>query len=363
MLVPPVLCVIGPSGSGKTLLLERLIPSLAAQGLRVAAIKHCQHVDAAASGKDSDRLARAGAAPAIAAGPNALEVGGCRGEALLLDLVAAFCRDCDLVLAEGYSRSVHDKVLLFHPERPGRGGDDPSVRLVIGGGEGPQVGRDDVETVASWVLEWLRRRRDMRKALVGAVLAGGGSRRMGWDKSALTISGRRVLGRLCELLADRAGEVMIVGGAPDRRDVPVCAAWHPDARAGLGPLGGIATALRVASAGGQPRAIVAVACDMPAVGGELLDFVLAGRDQSTPATVPINPATGRLEPLLAVYEAPALGSIEAALEAGTRAVRDWLAPAGAHLLAVPDRLAGQLENVNTPEELEAARRRLEANGT
>jgi hypothetical protein len=29
---------------------------------------------------------------------------------------------------------------------------------------------------------------------------------------------------------------------------------------------------------------------------------------------------------------------------------------------VPDRLTGQLENVNTPEELEAARRRLEDKG-
>ncbi len=365
MVVPPVLCVTGRSGSGKTLLLERLIPPLTARGLRVAAIKHCGHIDAAASGKDSDRLARAGADPAIAAGTDALEIGSCRREPLLLDLVTTFCRDRDLVLAEGYSRSVHDKIFLCHPEQPRPPRDDPSVRLVIGGGSGDEgeVGRDDVEAVTRWLLAWLGRRRDMRKALVGAVLVGGQSRRMGADKSALRIAGRRVLGRLCELLADRIGEVMIVGRVPPWRDVPMCAAWHPDARPGLGPLGGIATALRVASASGRASAVFAAACDMPAVEGNLLDHVLGGRDHTAPATVPVNPATGRLEPLFAVYEARALQSIEQALDSGTLAVRDWLSAAGARRLAVPDQLAGQLENVNTPEELEAARLRLEANGT
>ena len=53
-----------------------------------------------------------------------------------------------------------------------------------------------------------------RTSLLGAVLTGGASRRMGSDKSALEIAGQRVLGRSCQLLADRIGEVIIVGGQP-----------------------------------------------------------------------------------------------------------------------------------------------------
>jgi molybdopterin-guanine dinucleotide biosynthesis protein A len=347
--IPPILCVIGHSGSGKTHLLERLIGRLAGEGLRVAAVKHCRHVDRRASGKDSDRLSRAGASPAIAAGGGAVDVNG-GGEPLLPDLVAAFCRDCDLVLAEGYRRSVHDKVAV----RAGDGSRPPGA-----GGVRLTVTSDEADAAARWLLAWIDRRRALREGLLGAVLTGGASRRMGSDKASLRVAGRRVLGGLCALLADRLGEVVIVGREPDWDGIPACAAWHPDARANLGPLGGIATALRIAAAGARPRALCAVACDMPALAGGLLDHLLDGRDTHAAATALVSPATHRPDPFPAIYEPSAAASIERALGAGELSVTAWLAASGARRLAVPGELAGQMGSANTPEELAAAARELE----
>src|SRR5574340_1715599 len=96
------------------------------------------------------------------------------------------------------------------------------------------------------------------RGVVGVVLAGGASRRMGRDKAALLIGGepllRRAVGRLRLALA----EVIVVGA-------PALAPLVPDTRIvadewpGRGPLGALATALGVTDA----PWVVMVACDMP----------------------------------------------------------------------------------------------------
>jgi molybdopterin-guanine dinucleotide biosynthesis protein MobB len=351
-MIPPVLCVIGPSGSGKTRLLEQVVSALSRAGLRVGAVKHCHRVDAGSPRKDSHRLAEAGAAPSVAAAEDALQVGRARRETLLPDLLATFCQDCDLVLAEGYARSAYDKIVL-----------GLAAPQAAPQGEGARLCADgrSPEDVAEWASAWLQRRRAGHEGLTGVVLTGGQSRRMGADKTSLRVAAGRVLGRLAGLLADRVGQVMFVGAQPDGRDLPasLCGAWHPDDVPGRGPLGGVATALRVSAAARRPTGVCVVACDMPAVGGALLDHLLAGRDPQAHATVPINPLTGCLEPLLAIYEPRALGAIEQAMQAGELSLTDWLLRAGPRRLPLPPELAGQCANVNTPAELDRLRSRLE----
>jgi len=360
MIVAPILCVTGPSGSGKTHLLERLIRRLTAEGLRVGAIKHCRHVDKDPSGKDSDRLGRAGARPAIAAAADGLVVQGQTREPLLVDLAAIFCDGCDLVLAEGYRRSVHDKIYISSRNDPNPPRDITSLRLLVGNEKAPgNIGRDDTDAIAEWVSAWFKRRLALREALAGAVLTGGASRRMGLDKSRLKIAGHSVLGRMCELLADRLGRVMVVGREPPWEQIPACVQWHADAFGSLGPLGGIATALRQAGGGDRPRGLCLAACDMPAAGGDLLDYLLAQRNPRAAATVLFDARSQRLQPLFGIYESQARQSIEEALDSGRLRVADWLTAAGAHRVPVPGELAGQLANVNTPAELEAIRSRME----
>lgn len=360
MAVPPILCVGGDSGSGKTHLIERLLPLLTARGLRVGTVKHAEHVDVPAAGKDSDRFAAAGATPSVVIGPDALIATDAPAEAALLDAVGTFCGDCDLVLGEGLRRAPFDRILVSSGAVE-RGGDGRVRRVVAEGGEA-DFARDDADRVADWIVEWVERRGAMREGLMGAVLVGGQSRRMGTDKSRLVLAGRSVLAGLYELLAERVGEAWVIGRRPDAKGLPTSARWHLDLQAGQGPLGGIATALRIA--GGDPaRGVCVVGCDMPLLGGEVLDLLLSSRDRTAQATVLANPSTGGVEPLAAVYEASAMESIEQALSAGRRGVRDWLAEAEATRIDVPAALAAQLVNVNTPQELQQIRTRTEADGT
>ena len=353
--LPPILCVTGPSGSGKTTLLARLILLLSAAGLRVGAVKQCPtHLESGPAGKDSSRLAAAGARPAIAVGPGGLVVQSASAPLPLLDLAATLCADCDLVLVEGQKQSPHDKILVTCGSASAAPETDLGavrLRVTYAANLPPgAVARDDVAAVAAWVKDWLDRRRRLACGVVGAILVGGRSRRMGFDKATLRLGGRPVLPRLADLLGGRLGEVWMVGRPPGDLGLPQCLRWHLDLRPGCGPLGGIATALRVAG-GDRPRAVLAVACDMPALGGDALDLLLEQRRPDRPASVLRHPVTGRFEPLAAVYEPQALEGIEKALDGGALSVTDWLESAGAHGIDVPASLANQLINVNTPDDL------------
>lgn len=100
--VTPIIAFSGPSGSGKTRLLVRLVPALVRRGLRVGAIKHSGHPHGFdRPGKDSERVARAGAVAVVVEGPSALAyfgppVGGPRAMARLLPAV-------DVIVAEGFT--------------------------------------------------------------------------------------------------------------------------------------------------------------------------------------------------------------------------------------------------------------------
>jgi len=102
--VPVLLVVAAASGAGKTTLLERLIPALAARGVRCAAVKLTHHdVDPDPEGKDSRRLRDAGAAAVALGGPRVTTVfvPERRDVAALARLAADAAGDADLVLVEG----------------------------------------------------------------------------------------------------------------------------------------------------------------------------------------------------------------------------------------------------------------------
>ncbi|MFQ5350670.1 MAG: molybdenum cofactor guanylyltransferase, partial [Thermoanaerobaculia bacterium] len=104
--------------------------------------------------------------------------------------------------------------------------------------------------------------------ILGVVLAGGASRRMGRDKAALPWSGSTLAHRAAADLAEVCGEVVIAG--PDdlaRTDVGTVADLFP----GSGPLAGLHAGLERAAG----RAIFALACDMPFVDAELVRHLVA----------------------------------------------------------------------------------------
>jgi molybdopterin-guanine dinucleotide biosynthesis protein A/rhodanese-related sulfurtransferase len=151
-------------------------------------------------------------------------------------------------------------------------------------------------------------------ALAGAVLTGGRSERMGRDKALLRIDGDALAVRVTNaLVAAGAEPVLAVGG-----DLAALGALGltavADPRQGVGPLGGIATALEHLR---DHDAVVVLACDLPAVTPAGIAAVV---DALGDADVAVPLVAGRLEPLHAAWRPRALPVIEEVLGAGRRAV-------------------------------------------
>jgi molybdopterin-guanine dinucleotide biosynthesis protein A len=191
--------------------------------------------------------------------------------------------------------------------------------------------------------------------LSGAILVGGQSSRMGRDKASLELGGLGLAARQAAVLTRLCGEVLLVGaGAPD---VPGCRPV-PDAHPRRCALTGLYTALLAAS---SPLVFVA-ACDYPFLGSEL---VLALRRAWHPGLLSLVPMdSGGWHPLTALHHRDLAPRLCAALDAGRLRIDRALDPlrcarvpwTSLRRLGVPPQT---FWNLNTPAELERARRLLE----
>jgi molybdopterin-guanine dinucleotide biosynthesis protein B len=159
-----ILGIAGFSGSGKTTLIERLIPVLVREGLRVSLVKHAHHeFDVDHPGKDSFRHRNAGCSEVM--------VVSSRRWALMHELRGAAeptlhdqlkrLSPCDIVLVEGYKSAAIPKIEvhrraaagpLLYPEDAnviGVASDEPLDTKL------PQFGLDDVESIARFSIQFL----------------------------------------------------------------------------------------------------------------------------------------------------------------------------------------------------------------
>jgi molybdopterin-guanine dinucleotide biosynthesis protein A len=111
----------------------------------------------------------------------------------------------------------------------------------------------------------------------------------------------------------------------------------------MGPLSGIEAAL----ASGRAERNLVLACDTPGVDLRHLRQLLL-QDNSCVIT---EDESGRLHPLCAVYDVSCLPAIRAALDAGRLKLLDLAASLSPAILRYP----GVLSNINTLEDLAAAR--------
>lgn len=150
----------GRSGSGKTTLMERVIPLLAAGGLRVSVIKHTHHAfDVDRPGKDSYRHREAGAVEVLLTSDTRWvlmhELRGLPEPELCGQL--ARLSPCDLVLVEGFKRQpipkleVHRAASGTAPLFPG----DPHIVALAADvavhGELPIFGLTDYAAIAAFI--------------------------------------------------------------------------------------------------------------------------------------------------------------------------------------------------------------------
>jgi molybdopterin-guanine dinucleotide biosynthesis protein A len=193
------------------------------------------------------------------------------------------------------------------------------------------------------------------------VLAGGASSRMGRDKALLEIAGVPLLVRTARLVEPLAAGVTIIG-SPERY---AHLGLHivPDDAPSLGPLGGIATALRISVA---PWSLV-LGCDLPYLTATWLAWFLA-RALSSNADAVLPRTVNGVEPLCAMYRTSCAATVAAAIARGVRKVTDGFAGLAVQYVDEAEWKAIEprdvlFKNMNTPEDYDEVRARLEGKGT
>jgi molybdopterin-guanine dinucleotide biosynthesis protein A len=147
---------------------------------------------------------------------------------------------------------------------------------------------------------------------VGVVLAGGLSARMGVEKAALPIGDETLLARIVRRLRLALPEVVIIGPRRLQSLVPDVAVF-PDETPGLGPLGGLSTALASTA---RPRAFV-MACDMPFVAPALVAAMARYAERyPTVDVLALRAAARGLEPLHAIYARACAPIVRARIDSG-----------------------------------------------
>lgn len=184
--------------------------------------------------------------------------------------------------------------------------------------------------------------------LSGIILAGGKSSRFGKDKSRLELAGRRVVEKLLEVLGQFPFQRLAVVTARGKAESwPEGIEILPDDQEGLGPIGGITTALRH-----LPGGVLVAACDMPLISAPLVEWLLDQYDPQADAVIPRHP--GGIEPLFSIYEKNFLPALEQAIRTGRYALHFLFAAAKVRFIDVPEKFSAAREfaNINTPEDYE-----------
>lgn len=183
-----------------------------------------------------------------------------------------------------------------------------------------------------------------------AILIGGRSRRMGFDKFQIQIDQQKLLSRLADQLGQMFTDVMIVANNQEI-ELPAGTRLIHDIYPGLGPMAGIHAALMHAT---SSYAYV-LACDMPrissdyiaqlkhAIGEQTVDFCCC-RNQ------------GALEPFHAFYHKKAAPRIARRLGTGELKARHILSRLSGLVLSVEafvprGQVADIFLNINTPDDL------------
>lgn len=192
--------------------------------------------------------------------------------------------------------------------------------------------------------------RSASQDLVGVVLAGGVSRRMGRDKATLEIGGETLVARAARKLGEVVGEVVLADGGRDLlRGVAASVVDGP----GHGPAAGV-----LGAALARPgRALLVLACDLPGVSVGLLRTLAV----EAPAAGLVIPRWRRgVEPLCARWGPGAVDALARRVAAGRLDLHGVAEEPDLRVATVegtalealgdPEVL---LANVNTPADLEA----------
>ncbi len=337
----PVLAFCGWSGSGKTTLLEAIVTHLVARGLRVALVKHDAHgIQVDRPGKDSDRFFTAGA-DVLLQGPDQgfFRTHGPATQDELLYTLAQLAGRYDLVLVEGHKGTPLRKLWLLADNETAPPDEVDNIAAVLG--------RDcDRLAVALPIVEQFLGEQWLKTPVLGCVLIGGKSSRMGTPKHLLETDGKTWLARTVSLLRPFCQAVVISGPGLVPKGTTDCIQLA-DAPGAEGPISGLLATMRW-----SPRvSLLAAACDLPELSSEALQWLLDSRRPGVWATLPQLADSSRVEPMLAHYDFRSRDPLELQAAAGNFKLVDLALHPKVSSPIIPAQLAAAWKNVNTAADL------------
>lgn len=186
---------------------------------------------------------------------------------------------------------------------------------------------------------------------IAVILAGGRSSRMGRDKALLPLNGIPLIQHVQAALSSIFEEIVVVGRSPDALPIPNLHCL-PDYDSGLGPIGGLLTALRYA----QGRSVFLVGCDMPYLNPDVIHLMLA-RVQGFDAAVPM--VGGWMQPLHAAYNGTCLPVVERQVENRVLSMHQLIQELRVQIIAedelrLLDSGLKSVQGLNSPEEYDRA---------
>lgn len=198
----------------------------------------------------------------------------------------------------------------------------------------------------------------------GVILAGGKSSRLGGgDKGLLSLDEQSMLSHVVSRFSGQVAKVVINAGGDPARFAQFGLPVIPDATAVReGPLAGVLAGIVWAQAQPGLRAIVTVSTDAPFIPPDLVKRLTASGE---PLVCAVSHA--HVHPTISLWPLSIASKIKAALADGRREMMAFVVDHGARLAIVPQTIVnGQsvdpMFNVNTPEELDTARRILQSSG-
>ena len=148
---------------------------------------------------------------------------------------------------------------------------------------------------------------DQFSDITGVILAGGKSSRFGSNKALAMVDGKPLIQHVADLMSSLFPECILITNTPAEYEFLSLPMTH-DRYQDSGPLAGIHAALLKIS---TPRAFV-VACDMPNLSPELIQYICNINEQEYEVIIP-SPEKGQ-EPLFGIYHKKSLEVIESYLQ-------------------------------------------------
>jgi molybdopterin-guanine dinucleotide biosynthesis protein A len=189
------------------------------------------------------------------------------------------------------------------------------------------------------------------------ILAGGKSKRMGFDKQLLTLNEKKLIYNISDKLRRKFDEIIVITNTPQIYSMSREVIYICDEIKNKGPLGGIYTGLKKATS----QYVYFIACDMPVINFDYIDLLkLSVKAKSKDAVV--TKQSQFIEPFNAFYNKKLIKELEICLKTSNDSVQRFLK--SQDCIYIPEKTARKYSpdwemflNFNTKEDIIKWRKR------